>query len=112
MTSHFIVAATALASLLGAPVAAQPAPASGHRDLARETVRYAPSEAISPEGAKRIALRIQIAAERVCGGNNVLVRTGGNFGLCRRDAIERAAATLGAPFVTQALRGDPMLAQR
>jgi len=113
MTSRFIVAAAAFASLLGLPVAAQAAPATSQQgDLVQETVRYTSVETTSPAGATRVARRIRVAADKVCAGNSVLVRTGANFHLCRRDAIERAVTTLGAPLVTQALRGDPALAQR
>jgi hypothetical protein len=44
-----------------------------------------------------------VAANRLCGGEDPVARTGLNIAKCRREAEARAATELGAPLVSHAL---------
>ena len=89
--------------------AAQPyAPDSGSGfaispDIDSRMVRIGPRDLTSPEGARRLALRMRSAAEEVCDGENVLTRSSMAFHDCVQDAVTRAATVLDAPRLTAAV---------
>ena len=66
-----------------------------------------------PEDFNRDA-RIRIAADKACGGESLIARTGAHFTDCKRAAIDGALADLKAPLVAQALDRavSPALAAR
>jgi UrcA family protein len=57
----------------------------------------------SQAGARTAAHRIHVAADYVCGGDNLLWRRASDFQDCRNGAIDRALASLKAPMVSAAL---------
>jgi UrcA family protein len=100
MTSYFAILAAAFATTLaGASIAADlddgPAPSLA--------VRYSPQELTTAAGARRVALRIEAAANQACGGDNVLTSTGPAFAQCRVNAEAAAADQVGSDFLRQAL---------
>lgn len=72
-------------------------------DTASRTVKYSAVELQSPARAERLAARIGYAADQVCGGDSLVLRSTPSFQRCRRAAEQRAAAKLNAPLVTAAL---------
>jgi UrcA family protein len=108
-STSLLLAATALAGALAlaTPAAAWPVDVSGDNQDARETVRYTNAERHTERGARTIALRIRVAADRVCGGADPIVRTGDGFQTCKKTAIDRALEDLDAPLVTQAMGRPP-----
>ena len=100
-----MIAALFSLAFCGAAASAQPsAPgASPGAEINSCTVQLTPLDLTSRDGPRQLALRIRSAAEDVCDGKNVLTRSTRGFHDCVRDAMRRAAASLGAPPVTAAL---------
>jgi UrcA family protein len=90
---------------------AEPA-ASQSVEVNRRTVQTADLDLSSLGGARRLALRIRLAAIDVCGGDNALARISPAFHDCVRDAGARAGANLLAPIATAELVGSPALPDR
>jgi UrcA family protein len=64
----------------------------------------------SPSGAKEAALRVRVAADKVCGGDrDPVLRSGDGFGRCREAAIDRAIGSVDAPLLAEALGRSPTL---
>jgi UrcA family protein len=100
MTSYSaILAASFATTLAGAAIAADldEGPSRGF------TVKYSSDELTTAAGARRVALRIEAAANEVCGGDTVLSSTGPGFSDCRMKAVTLAADQIGSPLVRQAL---------
>jgi UrcA family protein len=109
------VVAVAMSLALGATAShaqsAEPA-ADGRADVNHRTVRITDRDLSSAAGARRLALRIKVAAIDVCGGDNAMVRASPAFHDCVRGAVARAEANLGAAPVTAALGPTPQLSER
>ena len=90
--------ATALAAV--APATAAP-PSDPRIQVVSETVRYTDLDLNTTAGARRLAFRIQMAANRVCG--QIYLRGSDDLPPCHRAAIVRAVAGLDAPLVKDAL---------
>jgi UrcA family protein len=103
--TSFSLAAAALAGALAlaTPAAARPLDVWVDNQDARQTVAYTDAERRSERGARAIALRIRVAADRACGGEDPVMRTGDGFQACKKAAIDRALEELDAPLVTQAM---------
>jgi UrcA family protein len=99
MHRHAFIAAAVLSSAFVGVAAAQPP--TGAPDAI--TVRYAPHDLSAPAGARDIALRIRLAANRLCGGEDPVARSATDIATCRQTTETQAAAALAAPMVTQAL---------
>jgi UrcA family protein len=100
MHRAILFAALAISSALATTAVAQPPVAGGPDSL---TVRYAAAELNTAAGASNLALRIRVAANRLCGGDNPVTRTASTIADCRRATEARAAAGLGAPLLDRAL---------
>jgi UrcA family protein len=66
-------------------------------------VRYSNADLAAAPGAARLAHRIHAAADSVCGGEDVVARTGHQFAACRQAAETQAATEIGSPLVSGAL---------
>ncbi len=88
------------AAMTGPVVSADPV---GAPDLISRTVRFGDIDLQTQAGAKVAARRIHIAADYVCGGDQLLWRQASDFQSCRNEAIDRALASLQAPLVSAAL---------
>src|SRR5437868_2217238 len=108
MTRHNAPLAAAAAAVLALalpaawPTAAQPLAVSLLASWetpapARVEVPYAAGELHTAAGARALARRIRIAADKACGGESLLVRTGARFTDCKTAAIDRALSDLNAP---------------
>src|SRR5262249_53726879 len=75
----------------------------GDNEKVSAPVRYADAETRDLQGAKKVAFRIRIAAAKVCGGDDPVVRAGEQFQRCQHAAIDRAVRDLGSPMVADAL---------
>ena len=96
-------AALAIATFAGAAVThAQPADAYGAQ-LVSASVRTDDLNPATSAGAQRLAFRIRIAAQSVCGGELRNVRTGAGFDACVRDTLAATASKLNDPMVSAAL---------
>jgi UrcA family protein len=107
--SRFIVPvslAFIAALAIGSSASAQ-GPAFGGNEKASVKIRYNDADIHSADGARRLALRIRVAADRVCGGGEVVAYSADSLKECRRGAIDRALSSLQAPMVAEAL-GRPM----
>ena len=91
---------------IGSSASAQ-GPAFGGNEKASVKIRYSDADIHSADGARRLALRIRVAADRVCGGGEVVAYSADSLKECRRGAIDRALSSLQAPMVAEAL-GRPM----
>jgi UrcA family protein len=100
MHRPILFAALAFSSALATTAIAQPPAAGGPDSL---TVRYAAAELTTAAGAGHLALRIRVAANRLCGGDDPVTRTASIIADCRRATEVRAAAALGAPLLDHAL---------
>jgi UrcA family protein len=99
-----IILASALAlATIGGAVHAQPSADSWRWTPVSQTVRYGDLNLATSEGARRMAFRIRVAAQSVCGGDYSVVRTGTGFDECVSSTVEQAAMKLDAPLVTEAL---------
>lgn len=66
----------------------------------------------TPDGARKLAFRLRVAAYRVCGGDVPLGRYAADFDACRQSAVEHAVARIDAPVLARALGlGGEALAQ-
>ena len=90
-----------IAAVLSATAATAQPPATPKLDAV--TVRYSAPELSTATGARNLALRIRVAANRLCGGEDPIARAFSATTDCRRTAEARAAAELGAPLVSHAL---------
>ena len=100
-TSRVTIVGGFCAAMVAAQAVAAPLFASG--EVVSRTVRYSGDELQDTVGARNVAARITYAADYVCGGENVLLRSTTRFLRCRQDAAWRAADELQAPLVTAAL---------
>src|SRR5258708_40194440 len=101
MHRPILFAALALSSDLATAAVAQPS-VVGAPDAV--TIRYAAPELNTAAGARNLALRIRVAANRLCGGDDPAPRTASTIADCRRATEARAAAGLDAPLLNHALR--------
>jgi UrcA family protein len=109
------VALCALATALAAVGPATAAPSSDSSiQVVSESVRSSDLDLNTSAGADRLALRIQLAANRVCG--QIYMRGSDDLAPCHKAAIARAVSGLDAPLVKSALglspRSDTDLAAR
>jgi UrcA family protein len=88
------------AAAFASTAAAQPQPTPGRVE---QVVQLGDIDLHTQAGAKVAARRIHIAADYVCGGDNLLWRRDFDFPACRDAAIDRALAALQAPLVSAAL---------
>ena len=105
MTRHFIPAALAACAAMTCAAADAAVPLSVQREN-REVharVQYTEAEIQSPTGSRAVALRVRKAADRVCGGDNPLLRPTPRFQRCRDATIDRVVRTLDAAPVAEAL---------
>lgn len=111
MFARFTFAAIAAAATVAATAAyAQPIGVWGDNDKTQARVTYSDSEVRTLSGAKALAFRIRVAAARVCGADDPIVRSGWRFADCRESAIDRAVRTLGSSLVADALGRQTTLA--
>jgi UrcA family protein len=104
MRARFAFGAVLVATLGSATaVFAEPVPAWGRDEKLVVTLKHPDADALSAQGAGALAFRIRIAAARVCGGDDPIVRTSDQFRRCQDAVIDRAVAALDAPMVAQAL---------
>ena len=105
MTRHLIPAALAFCTAMTctAAVAATPQSVGGDNREVNVRVRYTEAETRSPVGSRAVALRVRKAADRVCGGDNPLLRPTPRFQRCRDATIDRVVRTLDAAPVAEAL---------
>lgn len=89
------------AALVAVPAAAVAANRQG--ETISRSVKYSKAELSTPDGAGRVAARIRYAADHVCGGDSLILRTTRSFERCRRQTLDRAVAELNAPLVAEAL---------
>jgi UrcA family protein len=116
-TRHSFAAAAALAvaALSGAAQAQTVGPSDLESAPVHQVVRFGDLDLATDAGAQRLAFRIHVAAQAVCGGDNDLIRFSTGFEGCVRTAIARAAAGLNNSMVTAALgltANGPELARR
>jgi UrcA family protein len=88
--------AVCAAAALASPAAAQPVQIT-------RVVHVGDLDLHNQADAKIAARRIHVAADFVCGGDNILFRQDSSFEQCRDGAIDRALASLQAPLVAAAL---------
>lgn len=100
MRRSMLIAALAISAAFAAPALARPALATESDSV---SVRYSAPELNTTAGARHLALRIRVAANRLCGGEDPIARAFSATTDCRRAAEARAAAELGAPLVNHAL---------
>jgi UrcA family protein len=102
---RLLTGALALCAVLGGGVAANAADVDpyGEGGLNLVTLKYAASDIHTAGGARSLALRVRVAAAKVCGGDDPTVRTSDQFPRCREAAIDRAIAGLNAPLLAAAL---------
>ena len=105
MFRSLIVIALSAASIGGA-AAAQP-------DLSNTVRIKAPTADLqTPDGARKLAFRIRVAAYKVCGGDLPFGREASDFDACRQTAIRHTYEEVNAPMLAQALGlKDEVLAQ-
>jgi UrcA family protein len=99
--SLVIGAATALAGV-GPTLAA---PSASQVQVVSEVVRYADLDPNTEAGARRLALRIRLAADRVC--SQIYMQGSDDLAPCHKAAIDGAVAELDAPLVKAALGVSP-----
>jgi UrcA family protein len=105
MFRSFIAGALCVTLVAGA-ASAQPVPNNTVR------IKVAAADLNTPDGARKLAFRIRVAAYKVCGGDMRYSREATDFDNCRQSAIGRAVAGLNAPVLTRALGlGGEALAQ-
>ncbi len=110
--------ATALAVGLSLTAAAgaqaQTYPSLDMDGVVSRTVHFADLDVGTPAGGRELAVRIRLAANAVCGGDNALMRADHDFGACVHQAIDRAANKLEIASLNQALgrSAGPNLASR
>lgn len=103
MTSYSAILAASFATTLAGVAIAADLDDGPARAL---TVKYSSQDLATAAGARRLALRIEAAANEACGGDNVLTSTGAAFAQCRVNAEEAAADQIGSPLVRRALGID------
>lgn len=103
MTSYSAILAASFATTLAGAAIAADLDVGQARAL---TVKYSSEELDTAAGARRVALRIQAAANEACGGDTVLASTGPGFADCRAKAVSDAADQIGSPLVRRALNID------
>jgi UrcA family protein len=104
MTNRLACATVALcAAALAAPALAQSPAGDSDTTTVSTVVKYRVPELTTARGAKAVALRIEHAANSVCGGDSIIDRQAVTFDACRDDAIDGALETLNAPMVSAAL---------
>jgi UrcA family protein len=106
MFRSFICGALLCASMAAGAATAQPDPSDAVR------IKVTAADLNTPDGVKRLALRLRVAAYEVCGGNTPHGREATDFDACRQSAIEHAVAGIDAPVLARALGlGGETLAQ-
>ena len=66
-------------------------------------IKVTPAELSTPDGARKVAFRLRVAAYTVCGGYSPHGREATDFDQCRQSAIERAVSGINAPVLARAL---------
>jgi UrcA family protein len=66
-------------------------------------IKVIPADLNTPDGARKLALRLRTAAYKVCVGDYPHGREAADFDRCRQSAIERAVAGINAPVLARAL---------
>jgi UrcA family protein len=77
----------------------------GERLTAR--LSYRATDLYTPDGARRLAWRVQAAASEVCGADNPVTRHSEAYVRCRENAIAHAIAGMNAPMLADALAPQP-----
>ena len=90
--------ATALA-MVGPVAAAAPSDPPAHQ--ISQVVHYADLDLNTVAGAKRLAFRIRVAANELCG--QIYLRGSDDLAPCHKAVIARAVSGLDAPLVIEAL---------
>jgi UrcA family protein len=87
----------------GLPSVAAASPYDGPPVMVK--VKATDADLHTPQGARQLAARITMAAQRACGGNiyPLYLRAGSGFYQCRATAVDRAIKDLDAPLVAAAL---------
>jgi UrcA family protein len=99
-------AALAIATIASAAQAQSTGPVS-YTPAAHQTVRFGDLDTSTGDGAQRLAFRIRLSAQALCGGANPTVRNGMGFDACVKSAVEQSAKRLNQPMVTAALGLSP-----
>jgi len=104
-----LISRTGIAALLAAGLIAGAATAASAAPEEPVVVRVSNADLATPQGAREVALRIRVAAERACGVDEIPieVRFTWAFRACREDAISRAVAQLDDPQLAAALGRTP-----
>jgi UrcA family protein len=106
MPRFFSVAFLGLCAAAAFSASAVAAPARSGAPTADEqvVVKYSPADLHTAKGAHSLALRIRIAAAKVCGSETIFAYPNNDgFIRCRETAIDNAVKGLDAPLVAQAL---------
>ena len=102
-----MAAALAIAALSGVAQAQTVGPLAYGSPIARQIVRFGDLDPSTEAGAKRLAFRIRIAAQAVCGGDDLKVRFGAGFERCVSASLQQAAGDLNNSMVSGALGLTP-----
>ena len=92
-----LIAGALCAGIVCGAATAQPDPGNTIR------IKVKGAELSTPDGARRVALRLRVAAYQVCGGYAPNGREAADFDACRQSAIQRAMAGIDAPLLARAL---------
>ena len=88
---------------------AEPASVSDQGFVTAVKVQYQDADTRTPDGVRKILARLRSAAEDVCGGDDLLVRTGARYQACVEETLAKAGAALDAPMLTAAIAGHARL---
>jgi UrcA family protein len=102
-----IAAALAVAACFGGAQAQTVRPMAYESEPVHQVVRFGDLDLATGAGAQRLAFRIRVAAQSVCGGDNTNIRFSTGFEDCVRTSIAQAAAGLHNSMVTSALGLSP-----
>jgi UrcA family protein len=105
MSYRLAPAAIVLAAVLGAGASANAGQLDVHNPTEWNTItlKYVDSDIHTVHGARSLAFGIRVAARAVCGGDDPVVRLGGDFPACVETAVDRAVKGLDAPLLAGAL---------
>jgi UrcA family protein len=109
-----LISRTGIAALLAASLIAGAATAASAAPSEPVVVRVTSAELATPQGLREVALRLNVAAERACGVDQIPieVRFSDGFRNCRDDAVNRALAQINDPQVATALHRAPQTQQQ
>jgi UrcA family protein len=103
-TAIALAPALALALCIGSAVRAQ---TDDGVQVVAPKVHFADLDIATDSGAQRLAFRIRVVAQGLCGGDLLIERRGADFPVCVRRSTVRAAADLGSSKVAVALGVSP-----